>query len=123
MAHPHFHAVSSARKHGGSPEQYIALHSWFDESKAHLADFRHRASRHHAQGIFWAEEVFGETLTITLDDGRTKQVPVRLLGEQHVIEDLGRIPTMADWFRKIQAEPWMNRSRRLSRELEAEEVA
>ncbi len=28
-------------------------------------------------------------------------------GEQHVLEDLGRIPTVADWLGKIQPESWM----------------
>ncbi len=50
--------------------------------------------------------------------GRT--VPVRILGEQHVREDLGRIPTAADWLREIKAQPWMNRSRRLSRDIPEE---
>lgn len=27
--------------------------------------------------------------------------------EQHVLEDLGRIPTVQDWLGKIQPEPWM----------------
>ena len=65
MAHPYHHALSSVRKWGGRPEDYMALHSWFDESKAHLADFRHRALRHHSEGIFLAERIFGETIQIT----------------------------------------------------------
>jgi hypothetical protein len=32
---------------------------------------------------------------------------VRFIGEQHVLEDLGRIPTVADWLGKIQPESWM----------------
>jgi hypothetical protein len=48
MAHPLQHAQSSTRKFGGKPEDYVAIHTWFDCSKAYLADFRHRALRHHA---------------------------------------------------------------------------
>jgi len=59
MAHPLKHAQNSARKFGGKPEDYLPIHSWFDESKAFLADFRHRALRHHAEGIFLAEKLFG----------------------------------------------------------------
>ncbi len=118
MAHPYHHAVSSARRHGGTPEQYLAVHSFFDGSKSSLADFRHRALLHHTHGIFIAEIVFGATLTIALADGSTKQVPTRFIGEQHVHEDLGRIPTAADWLRHIRPQPWMNRARPLSRELE-----
>jgi hypothetical protein len=48
MAHPWHHAVSSARKYGGRPEDYLEIHGWFDASKSQFADFRHRALRHHA---------------------------------------------------------------------------
>jgi hypothetical protein len=104
MAHPFYHAQASVRKHGGRPEDYLPLHDWFDESKSHFADPRHRALRHHSEGIFMAERFFG--ITISNSDG--KQIPVRVLGEQHVKEDLGRIPTVADWLRCLRLESWMN---------------
>ena len=106
MGHPYHHALSSARKWGGTAEDYLALHQWFDASKMLTADFRHRALRHHAEGIFMAEHFFGATLAVST--GRV--VPVRLVGEQHVIEDLGFIPTVADWVRCIRPEPWMGRA-------------
>jgi hypothetical protein len=106
MAHPYHHALSSVKKWGGMVEDYLAIHAWFDASKAFLPDFRHRALRHHAEGIFWAEEVFGQTLTNA--DG--KEVPVRWVGEQHVKEDLGLIPTLQDWFKNLRVQPWMARA-------------
>ena len=63
MAHPIKHAESSARKFGGKAKDYLAIHNWFDESKAFLSDFRHRALRHHAEGIFLCEKVFGTAIT------------------------------------------------------------
>lgn len=109
MAHCHYHALSSVRKWGGIPEDYIELHQWFDQSKAIFADPRHRALRHHAEGIFMLETLFG--VTITNADG--KIVPVRLIGEQHVIEDLGFIPSFADWGRLIAPAAWMLKGRRI----------
>ena len=103
MAHAYHHAESSARKFGGEAREYLAIHEWLDASKSHLADFRHRALRHHSEGIFMLEKLFGTT--ITLSTGRV--LPVRHVGEQHVLEDLGRIPTVQDWLLKIQPEPWM----------------
>jgi hypothetical protein len=103
------------KKWGGTVEDFIELHSWFDETKAIVADFRHRAGRHHAEGIFLLERLYG--VTITISTGRV--VPVRLIGEQHVREDLGRIPSFADWVRCIHPEPWMGRAVKLSAELEA----
>jgi len=97
------HAQSSAKRFGGKPEDYLPIHSWFDESKAFLADFRHRALRHHSEGIFLCEEIFG--ISITNSEG--KEVPVRYIGEQHVKEDLGRIPTAQDWLTQIKPERWM----------------
>jgi hypothetical protein len=106
MAHPYHHAQSSVRRWGGRAEDYLSIHAWFDASKAFLADFRHRALRHHAEGIFWAEEVFGHTLTNS--SGRV--VPVRWIGEQHVREDLGWIPSLQDWLRHVRVQPWMARA-------------
>ncbi len=105
MAHSFHHAVSSARKFGGVPDDYIDIHTWFDRSKEIIADFRHRALRHHAEGIFLAERIFG----VTIKNAAGRLIPVRLIGEQHVIEDLGRIPGFADWVRCIRPEPWMGR--------------
>jgi hypothetical protein len=106
MAHPYHHALSSVRQWGGTVEDYLALHSWFDESKLILADFRHRALRHHAEGVFMLQTLYGTTRTLSTG----KIIPTRWIGEQHVREDLGRIPSFADWARCIRPEPWMGRT-------------
>jgi len=143
MANPWHHSVSSAKSHGGEPEDYLQVHAWFDMSKEHFADFRHRALRHHTQGIFECERTFGPTIELSIckrcgtgmmsmlhdeDDPvvgshefEPKLVPTRWIGEQHVQEDLGFIPSLGDWLKTMQPEPWMNKSRRLSKELEEAE--
>lgn len=117
MSHPFHHALSSARKYGGTWRDYIDIHNWFDESKKSLAFFTHRALRHHAEGIFEAERVFGVTRVIKDSCGRSKEVPVRFIGEQHVKEDLGRIPTLADWLRCLKPERWMSPTTVIEKEL------
>jgi hypothetical protein len=109
MAHPLHHAKSSARKYGGQPEDYLPIHNWFDESKAYMGDVRHRALRHHSEGIFLCERIFGAS--ITNSEGR--EVPVRFLGEQHVVEDLGRIPSASEWLQEMVIKPWMGPRSRL----------
>lgn len=52
MSHPLHHSISSVKKFGGHIDDYLKLHSWFDETKAHFPDMRHRALRHHSEGIF-----------------------------------------------------------------------
>jgi hypothetical protein len=103
--HPLHHAQSSVRKFGGRVEDFLPLHGWLDQSKEHLCDWRHRLLRHHSEGIFEAERVFGPTL-ITSDG---KAVPTRYVAEQHIREDLGVIPTLADWLRNLRRAPWMSR--------------
>lgn len=111
MTHTYYHAQSSARTFGGVPEDYLAIHNWFDATKESFCDFRHRALRHHAEGIFEAERVFG--VIITNSEGR--KVPVRYIGEQHVLEDCGgSVPSLADWLSRIQPEPWMARASSVS---------
>ena len=110
MTHPTFHADSSVRLWGGKPEDYLAIHDWLDATKECFADFRHRALRHHAQGIFEAERLFG--YSIVNSDGRT--VPVRYIAEQHIKEDCGgRIPSVADWLSQLKPSPWMSRGYRI----------
>ncbi|GLT12668.1 DUF6915 family protein [Sulfitobacter porphyrae] len=98
MAHPLHHAESSARKFGGVPSDYQAVHDWFDASKEHLALFTHRALRHHTQGLFEAERVFG--LTLTNSAGR--DIPVRWIGEQHVSGEPCGDPRVA-WASEVAA--------------------
>lgn len=104
---PLLHAKSSVRKWGGKVEDYLPIHDYFDSSKAALADVRHRAIFHSAFGIYIIEHIFGTY--ITNSDG--KQVSVRDIGEQHVVEDLGFIPSMEQWLRNIPMQDWMNGKR------------
>ena len=64
---------------------------------------------HHAAGIWLSETVFGPT--ITLATGRI--IPTRWVGEQHVREDLGFIPSFTDWVKAIRPEPWMGRTEKI----------
>jgi len=103
MANPYHHALSSVKKYGGKTKDYLPIHQWFDESKMMMADARHRALRHHAEGIFMCEKIFG--VVILNSDG--KEIPTRFIAEQHVKEDLGFIPSMQDWFKHLKIQSWM----------------
>lgn len=110
MSHPYHHAETSVRIWGGKVEDYLSIHDWLDATKETFADFRHRALRHHSQGIFEAERVFGYTLT----NSEGKKVPVRYICEQHIKEDCGGwIPTVSDWLRHLKPEIWMSRGYRI----------
>jgi hypothetical protein len=111
MTHAVFHAESSVRRFGGAVSDYQAIHDWIDATKETFCDFRHRALRHHSQGVFEAERVFG-TMIVNSDG---KSVPVRYIAEQHIKEDCGGIvPSVADWLSRIRPHTWMSRGYSIS---------
>jgi hypothetical protein len=97
MSHPYHHALSSVKRFGGAAEDYLGLHRFFDATKAHIADARHRLLRHHSLGIFLAEMTFGVTLT----NSSGNAVPTRTVAEQHVQEDFSFIPSVQQCFAKV----------------------
>jgi len=105
------HAQSAARKWGGTPEHYIDIEEFIDSSKKVIADSRHRSVYHHTLGVWLCQEVFGRTLTIPRDNGNV-QVPVRLVAERHIIEDLGWLPSPADYIENMTLDPWMSGAQR-----------
>lgn len=116
MSHPLHHSISSQKKWGGTVDDYLPIHNWFDETKMHYPDMRHRALRHHAEGIFWCEKEFGTYFT----NSEGRMVPVRAIGEQHLMEDLGFIPTIKDYLDQMNQAGWMYKpgeGRKLVREI------
>ena len=59
------------------------------------------------------ERIFG--VSIKRKDG--VEIPTRYIAEMHVKEDLGRIPSMQDWFSNIKPQPWMGRTEKIEKEL------
>ena len=102
------HCKSSVKHFGGMEDDYHGIHAWFDESKDHYGDIRHRALRHHTQGVVECEKKFG----IYIINSHNKKVPVKSIAEQHIREDLGFIPTVQDWFKEIRPKPWMASTKR-----------
>lgn len=100
---PYIHAKNSVRRYGGQIEDYLPIHDFFDSTKAAYADIRHRAVLHSSFGIYLVEKVFGTT--ITNSDG--KVVSVRDIGEDHVVEDCGCIPTIEKWLENLPVQDWM----------------
>lgn len=97
---PFIHAKNSVRKHGGVPEDYIDIHNFIDSTKVAIPDVRHRAVLHNAFGCFLVERVFGVTRT----NSEGKKYSPRDIAEEHVIEDLGRIPTLEECFKTMPLE-------------------
>ncbi|MDB4614340.1 hypothetical protein OAH18_01490 [bacterium] len=103
MPKPLIHARASVARFGGQAEDYLAIHEKMDSTKAAHAGVAHRVVFHSAFGIFLIEELFGRSI-MNSDD---REVFVRDIAEQHVLEDLGTIPSLSDWLKQVAVEPWM----------------
>jgi len=100
---PYLHGKISVKKWGGKPEDYQDIHDFLDISKSAHADMRHRAILHNSLGPYICERVFG--LNIINSDGRT--VSVRDIAEQHIIDDMGRIPSLGDYLDEMPVYQWL----------------
>lgn len=116
---PYIHAKGSVRKWGGTVDDYLKFHNWFDQTKAHVADMRHRAILHNAFGIFLLEQQFG--VYFTNSEGKVCQV--RDIGEQHVIEDLGRIPSLDECMKNMPMEAWFGGPIRRKKIIRLEDIS
>lgn len=94
------HSEQSIRRYGGNIGDYLEIHEFLDMTKAAHPDMRHRALLHNSMGPYIAVRVFGRV--ITNNDGY--RVDVRQICEDHIIEDLGRIPTVSDFLELIPEE-------------------
>ena len=106
MANAHIHSVSSVRRFGGQPEDYLTIHIKMDCSKAYVADNRHRALTH---TNFWIHEVMIPIFGYTITNSDGKVVSVKDICEIHVLEDFGMrfIPTAQDYLENMDFKDWM----------------
>lgn len=104
-----YHAQSAARKWGGEPDDYIGIEEFIDSSKKIIGDIRHRSMYHHTAGVWLCQEIFGRTISV---GERGIQVPVRLIAERHILEDLGWLPSPKDYIDGMSIKPWMSGTQR-----------
>jgi hypothetical protein len=100
---PRLHGKVSAKKWGGKPEDYQDIHDFIDSTKMCHPDMRHRALLHNSWGCYLVERVFG--IVRVNSDGR--EYSPRDVAEQHVIDDMGRIPTVSDYLDGMPLYAWL----------------
>ncbi len=105
---PYLHSNIHAKKYGGKPEDYADIDDFIDSSKAALADVRHRALLHSAFGCFIVERVFGRTRV----NSAGKEYSPRDVAEDHIMQDLGFIPTVDKYLRNMRIQTWMSGTRK-----------
>ena len=114
---PLLHANLSVKKYGGVVEDYLPIHEFIDSSKIAVPDVRHRAMLHSAWGIYMAERVFGTYM----ENKDGKRFSVRDIAEEHVIQDLGFIPTMEDWLKEMPIKGWMSGTVKVTKKIPMED--
>lgn len=101
---PLIHAKISVKRHGGHVNDYIPIHNFIDQSKMTMPDVRHRALLHSSFGCYLAEQMFGTYIV----NSEGKEISVRDIAEEHVIDDLGFIPTVEKWLSEMPIKVWMS---------------
>jgi len=115
---PLIHAKLSVKKYGGEIDDYMPIHDFLDSSKAHVPDMRHRALLHNSFGIYLAEMTLGDRFTNS--EGRL--VVTRDIAEEHIIQDMDRIPTVQDYLEGMPLYPWLGGAKRNTRTIRFEEI-
>ncbi len=124
MSHAVYHAHSSVNAFGGEMEDFLPIHEWIDRSRGGTNSILHRFLSHHTQGIQDCVAHFGSTITTS----KGRKVPVSLIAEQHIQEDLGFIPTMDDFIGMMTCPRWASKRakllhRRLHEHIDTSELA
>ena len=105
---PYLHGKLHAKKYGGVADDYADIDDFIDSSKVAVPDIRHRALLHNSFGCFLVEQLFGRTRVNS--DGR--EYSPRDVAEDHIIQDLGFIPTVEKYLNCMSMEPWMSGTKR-----------
>ena len=101
---PYLHGRIHAKKYGGTSEDYADIDDFIDSTKQAVPDVRHRAILHSAFGCFLVERMFGRTRI----NSEGKEYSPRDVAEDHILQDLGFIPTMEHYLSNMTFQPWMS---------------
>jgi hypothetical protein len=115
---PYLHAKGSVKKWGGIVEDYLPIHDFLDSSKSAHADMRHRAIFHNTLGAYVCERIFGHCIT----NSDERVVSVRDVAEQHIIEDMGRIPALSDYLNEMPMYDWLGGPKRRRRHIKFDDL-
>jgi hypothetical protein len=124
---PYEHGRISAKKWGGRAEDYQEIHDFIDLPKSAHPDMRHRAILHNSLSPYICEKIFGTwkwefhgkwwnptswfswkyTKRPYIVNSEGKRVQIRDIAEQHIIDDMGRIPTLSDYLDEMPFYNWL----------------
>lgn len=101
---PYLHANTDVKRFGGVREDYLDIHEFLDSSYHVLPDIRHRALLHNQFGLMMVERLFGHVRK----NSSGKEYSPRDIAENHILQDLGIVPTVEQYFVNMTAQSWMS---------------
>lgn len=101
---PFIHAKLDVKNFGGHIDDYMDIHEFIDQSYHTMPDIRHRALLHNQFGLMMVEQMFGSYRTNSDD----KMYSPREVAENHILGDLGFIPTVEHYFKNMKIQEWMS---------------
>jgi hypothetical protein len=142
---PSVHSNLLARKYGGIPSDYQEVHDFLDMSKMTHSDLRHRCILHNTLGPFlaekgigvnhsraeylkkkygWSDEEYQDVLSMASDRSGTTivnadgaKVSVREIAEQHIIQDMGEIPSVSKYLDGMPLYEWLGHGQKVVRKI------
>lgn len=123
MADAQVHAISSAKRYGGEPSDYIDIHEFLDSCKAAVGNNAHRLFTHNS---WFVGVVIPKCFGRRRQNSEGKWYNTKDIGEQHCLEDFKHkfIPTPQDYLEHFSIPLWVNNAidvpNRLKRKKEEE---
>lgn len=101
---PFIHANIDVKKFGGCKDDYMDIHEFIDCSYHTMPDIRHRALLHNQFGLMMVEKLFGQYRV----NSEGREYSPREVAENHILGDLGFIPTVEHYLKNMTVQPWMS---------------
>lgn len=142
---PAIHSNLSVRKYGGTASDYQVVHDFLDMSKMTHADLRHRSILHNTLGPFlaekgvgvnhtkaeylkkkynWSDEEYADILDLASDRSGTSvinsdgnKVSVRDIAEDHIIQDMGEIPSVSQYLEGMPMYDWLGHGKKVIKKI------
>jgi hypothetical protein len=107
MANPMIHSISSTKRFGGKPEDYLSIHILLDSPKTTM---NNNTSRMLTHNIWFCYEIIPKIFGYNIINSDGRSVDTVDIAMLHCLEDFkGKfIPTVQDYLQHLQIQSWMN---------------
>ena len=101
------HSKSSVKRWGGVPEGYLAIHELIDSPKKTM---NNNTSRMLTHNIWFCYEIIPKIFGYNIVNSAGKSVDTVDIAMLHIAEDFRMkfIPTVQDYLKHMEVQPWMN---------------